>query len=150
MDVVRKVVGVVTVLGMLAGCASSPPPTLQHHEYAGFATVWVGMHRCIEQGSFSPELGASGVGFLKSEIGAYAYNPQIMEAALRRKAEEIKAVPKEACSLLAVEIAENKRQVAIHNAVVDQDRQNVDSALEYVRNSQPVFCNKIGDVTLCN
>lgn len=141
------ILGVVVVL---TGCAATPEPVkLSRQQHESFANSFVGLERCIQQGDISPELGALGNRYLSAELVKYSYYPFAFQKWVDRAREEITTVDARHCNQSASAIAGRKQEIDIHNAWVDQNRQDLQNTINQINSNRPVICNTVGTYTMC-
>jgi hypothetical protein len=138
------------VAALLTGCASTPPPAMNPQQYQQFASEWVVLQRCIDQGNISPEQGSRGQAYFVGSLNNFSFSKLAVVHAVEQQEASFKEVPKVACNRMAVSIAEYTRQVEINNSIAAQDRDDMNRALNQINQSKPVFCNQVGNLTLCN
>ncbi|GEK52359.1 hypothetical protein [Vreelandella venusta] len=137
-------------LVVLTGCASPSKPTpMPKEDYVKHAGVLYGLRQCVRQGDISPELGALGLRYAQSNIDTYWHSPEALNNAVGDYEKAGIVITPENCNEAATIIAGQKQQIDIHNAQVDQNRQDLQNSINQINNNQPIICNTVGSTTMC-
>lgn len=70
------------VLGLLAGCASTPPPQMPMPEYFQYAQMLHRAQVCEQRGAIDPSLLAYGNTRIQQDLAGYTYSPNLLQRSL--------------------------------------------------------------------
>lgn len=74
-----KMMKLLALVSLLAGCASTPPPRLPEANYTTVAKALVTTDRCVQQGDMDVALGAYGKTRIHQDLAGYWYSASLLQ-----------------------------------------------------------------------
>jgi uncharacterized protein YejL (UPF0352 family) len=135
------------VIIMVAGCSTTKP--LPEEQYGPTAAMIGGLDLCFNAGKITPKMYAETKAAISYRLSTWTYD----QSKLRNKTAALTGKQKATPQLCRM--VEATAHSAIANSNSHQQQRAASAAafsrsLEQMNRNKPVYCNKIGNTTICN
>lgn len=135
------------VIVMVSGCSTTKP--LPEEQYAPTAAMIGGLDLCFNAGKITPKMYAETKAAINYQLSTWTYDQSKLQNKTTALTSKQKVTP-QLCRMV-----EANAHSAIANSNSHQQKRAADAAnfsrsLEQLNRNKPVYCNKIGNTTICN
>lgn len=137
----------ILVIVMVSGCSTTKP--LPEEQYGQAAAMIGGLELCFNAGKITPKMYAETKAAINYGLSTWTYDQSKLQSKTIALTSKQKVTP-QLCRMV-----EANAHSAIANSHLHQQQRatnaaNLSRSLEQLNRNKPVYCNKIGNTTICN